>query len=64
MPEMDGIELLKRIKKAKPSSVIFILTAFISPELIDLAKKEGAERVLSKFIWPDEIIKHIKEALQ
>lgn len=63
MPEMNGLELLKRLKVIKPSVKVFILTAFISNELIEQAKKEGASKVLSKFIWPDEIIKCIKEAL-
>ena len=63
MPEMDGLELLKRIKKIKPSLIIFILTAFISNDLITEAKKEGAERVLSKFIWPDEILSFIRESI-
>lgn len=63
MPEMSGLELLKRVKELRPAVKVFILTAFISNELIVHAKKEGALRVLSKFIWPDEIIKCIKEAL-
>ena len=63
MPEMNGVELIKRIKKCKPDSTIFMLTAFISNELIEQAKKVGADRVLSKFIWPDEILKYIKEAV-
>ncbi len=61
MPHMNGMELLKRIKEIKPDSKIFILTAFISTEIIEQAKKEGALKVLSKFIWPDEILKHIRE---
>jgi hypothetical protein len=40
-----------------------MLTAFISNELIEQAKREGAQKVLSKFIWPDEILKYIKEAI-
>jgi len=63
MPEMDGLELLKRIKQLKSGSTVFMLTAFISTELIDAAKKEGAAKVLSKFIWPDELLKHVKEIL-
>ena len=63
MPEMNGLELLMRIKKIKPNSVIFILTAFISNELIEEAEKEGAQKVLSKFIWPDEILKYIKKVV-
>ena len=63
MPEMNGIELLKAIKQINASLVVFMLTAFISNELIEQARKEGISRVLSKFIWPDEIIKYIKEAI-
>ena len=63
MPDMNGLELMKRIKEVKPNSVIFLLTAFISNELIEEAKKEGAKKVLSKFIWPDEILKQIKEII-
>ncbi len=64
MPGMNGVELLVRMKKVKPSIPIFMLTAFISNELIEQAKKEGASKVLSKFIWPDEILKHIREAVK
>jgi len=63
MPEINGVDLLKSIKEIKPDSTIFILTAFISNELIAEAKKEGAKKVLSKFIWPDEIIKYIREVV-
>lgn len=64
MPEMNGIELLKRIRQEDRDCIVFMLTAFISNELIEQARKEGANKVLSKFIWPDEILKHIKEALE
>lgn len=63
MPNMNGFDLTKRIKALKPDAVIFILTAFISNELITEAKNEGADKVLSKFIWPDEILRHIKETI-
>ena len=63
MPEMNGIELIKQIKALCPEQKIFILTAFISNELITQATEEGANKVLSKFIWPDEILKHIKETI-
>jgi len=64
MPEMNGVELLKRIKQIKPDLICFMLTAFISNELIETATKEGAEKVLSKLIWPNKILDHIKEILK
>ncbi|MBD3426758.1 MAG: response regulator [Candidatus Omnitrophica bacterium] len=63
MPQMNGVELLKRIKTKKPDLMVFMLTAFISNELIEQAKNEGADKVLSKFIWPDEILKCIKQVI-
>jgi len=63
MPEMNGVELLKHIKEIDPKATVFILTAFISTELVEQAKAEGAAKVLSKFIWPDEILKQIEETL-
>ena len=63
MPNMNGLELLKHIKKLKPRMIVFLLTAFISNELVEQAKKEGAARVLSKFIWPAEILKYISATL-
>ena len=63
MPEMNGIEFMTKVKSIKPASTIFMLTAFISNELIEQAKKVGARRVLSKFIWPDEILNQIREVL-
>ena len=64
MPRMNGLELLKKIKVTDPRPVIFILTAFISNEVIEQARNDGAKKVLSKFIWPDEILANIKEAIQ
>jgi len=63
MPKMNGIELLKHIKSSHPNSKVFILTAFISDELVKTATKEGAYEVLSKFTWPEDILKNIKKAL-
>ncbi len=61
MPDINGIDLLEKIKKIRPETIIFVLTAFISTELIKKAKEKGAEKVLSKFIWPEDILKHIRE---
>ncbi len=63
MPEMDGVELVEAIKAVKPDALIFVLTAFISHKLIKEAKEKGAGRVLSKFMWPDELLQIIREAL-
>jgi len=63
MPEMDGVELLKHLKKSKPNRPVFILTAFISDWLIEETKQAGAERIISKFTWPEKILSYVKETL-
>ncbi|MDD4956916.1 MAG: response regulator [Candidatus Omnitrophica bacterium] len=63
MPEMNGLELLNKIKSIRPGQKVFMLTAFISTELIEQAKKAGADEVLSKFIWPDEILKLVSKTI-
>ena len=60
MPKMNGIELIEKILEIKPNTYIFMLTAFISSTLIKKAQNAGAKKVLSKFIWPDELIKIIE----
>ncbi len=64
MPKMNGVELLKRIKQIKPDLVCFILTAFISNELLEEATKEGANKVFSKLVWPSKILEHIKKGIR
>ncbi len=63
MPDMNGIELLKKIKKTRPDTAVFLLTAFITEDLIASALEEGAVKVMSKFSWPEDIIKTIMTAL-
>mgnify|MGYP000639576672 CR=1 FL=1 len=63
MPEMNGLEVLRAIKKTTPKTFVFMLTAFISVELIQYAKRDGAEKIFSKFTPPDELIKEINDLL-
>ena len=55
--------ILKKIKEVNPQNRVLMLTAFLSTELVEQAEKEGANKVLSKFIWPDELLKQIGELL-
>ncbi|MFA6636745.1 MAG: response regulator [Candidatus Omnitrophota bacterium] len=59
MPDMNGIETVKEIRKIKPDLPIIMLTAFLSAELVEEARREGVLTVLSKFIWPDELLRQI-----
>ncbi len=63
MPGINGIEAMRAMKKIRPGLPVIILTAFISKELIAEAKKEGASEVLSKFIWPDELLNQLEKVI-
>ena len=48
MPGMDGIEVLKRLKKIDPYAVIIIITAYASVESAITAMKMGAFDYIQK----------------
>jgi two-component system, NtrC family, nitrogen regulation response regulator NtrX len=64
MPVMNGIEVLRALKKIKAETPVIMLTAFLSTELVEEAHKEGIAIVLSKFIWPDELLRQVSTALK
>ena len=63
MPEMDGLSVIKTMQELRPSIPVIMLTAFLSTELVEEALKEGVLSVLSKFIWPDELLRQIGTAV-
>jgi DNA-binding response OmpR family regulator len=64
MPRMDGLELMKRIKKKQPLAVIVITTGFSSIEGAVKAVHSGAFQYLSKPINAEELIEVVKKGLQ
>ncbi len=60
MPEMDGIELLRRIQGLKKDLAIIVLTAFGSTETEDEAMSLGASEYLEKPLDID----YIKEVIE
>ena len=62
MPLMDGVETYKEIKKIRPDSVVFMMTAYAVEDLIQEALKEGAYGVLYKPLDMEKIFSFIKTA--
>jgi two-component system response regulator YesN len=57
MPVMDGIELVKRLKKARPDLSILVLSNYDEFKLVSDAYKEGINDYLQKqFIEPKSLI--------
>lgn len=60
MPEVDGIEGVKLIKKELPNVKILMLTTFVDEENIYDALNYGADGYILKDIKPEELILAIK----
>ncbi len=66
MPEMNGVELLRRIKKMQPECSVIIMTAFGTIRTAVKAMKLGAQDYITKPFSNDElvlILKRIEEIL-
>jgi len=55
MPEMDGLEILKRVKAAGVSSEVVIITGYSTVESAVNAMKQGAADYLSKPFSPNQL---------
>ncbi len=64
MPGMDGIEVLKKIKKINPQAVVIIITAYASVESAISAMKMGAYDYIQKPFKHDELLLTVKRALE
>ncbi len=64
MPGLDGIEVLKNIKRVDPQAVIIIITAYASVESAIAAMKMGAYDYIQKPFKHDELILTIERALK
>ncbi len=64
MPGLDGIEVLKRLKKIDPRSVIIIITAYASVESAISAMKMGAFDYIQKPFKHDELLLTVGRAIE
>lgn len=62
MPEMNGVEAFHKIREMVPEASIILMTAYSDEEMIQSAKKEGVNKVISKPIRIDHLIELINEA--
>ena len=64
MPEMDGIEVLEKIKKSHPKIQVIMMTAFSTTEKAIHAMKLGAYDYIIKPFDNDELLIRIKDAIK
>ncbi len=63
MPKLDGLEVLKRLRKAGVKTPVLMLTAYQSVDLAKEAVRLGACNYLPKPFERDQIIAAVQDAL-
>jgi len=64
MPRMNGLEVIKEIKKISPKTRIMILTIHDTEEYVFPALNAGADGYLLKYATQDELLTGIKTVLE
>jgi PAS domain S-box-containing protein len=64
MPDVDGLEVLQRIREKFPNTVCFIATAYASYETAIEATRIGAHSYIPKPFSPDELLQYLKDGYQ
>lgn len=64
MPDMNGVETYKEIKKVRPGTPVVMMTAYAVLDLVQEALAEGAHSVMYKPLEIDELLGLINKAAQ
>ena len=48
MPDMDGVELYRRLRKTHRDVIVFLMTAYAADDIIQDGLREGIQTVLTK----------------
>lgn len=60
MPDMDGIETLKEVKKLKPDTTVIMMTGYSVDELVHRAIEENASDIIYKPFEIDKVLSLIQ----
>jgi DNA-binding NarL/FixJ family response regulator len=55
MPEVDGLETARRLRKRSPETRVILVTGLDEPQLVDEAKSAGAVALLKKGALHDQL---------
>ena len=64
MPQVDGLEALRRIRELDPESVVVMLTSLTTRATIETALEHGAANYIRKDTPRDEITKELAETIK
>jgi len=59
MPEVDGLETARRLRKRSPDTSVILVTGLDEPKLVDQAKEAGAVALLRKGALHDQLKEEI-----
>jgi two-component system NarL family response regulator len=64
MPELEGVELVERLRDEFPDAVLVVLTTYDTDEDIDRALKAGAKGYLLKDVAPGDLVACVRTVHQ
>ncbi len=62
MPEMDGLQLLQRLREARVPSLVIMMSAYGSEDAAVAAMRDGAYDYISKPFRPEEVLLVLRKA--
>lgn len=63
MPDFDGLEVCRRVRKTIPETAVVIVTAFVDTQIQTLALQEGAVAFVPKQQGGDTLVSTIQQIL-
>lgn len=55
LPDVDGLQVCRALKRLYPYLIIFLITAYRNTEVVNLAKQCGVEKIIDKPIDLEEL---------
>lgn len=60
MPGMNGVDIMKQIKLLQPKMKVLIMTGYSISDLVDEARRAGADHIINKPFEPEVLIALLK----